>query len=453
MCGIAGWNLTERAPLQFYSVIANIMEKRGDHSFGIFDADTNRIMRGLNGITANSTAEEIASVRGFIHTRYATQGERTLENAHPFQIGDLVGAHNGTLADHFIYNAKYNRDCKVDSQHIFYQIIEDKPLDELKGYGAIEYVRDNTLYIGKCNGGELVCARTSLGIVYASTQEAVIGACKQAGIELETFYTVESGKLYKVEKDSLYETDKTFQLGDRWGDNDYDWWDKRYKKHKKHSRGKRGRYDTRTQWERESDAHNNTLGFRKWEYRKCEGCDEYHLCAEIQEVRLCDKCIKLLGLKDEKLLRKIENTTGTVGGATGSTTISTIGNTTGNTTGPKLLTGDILPDESEDAESVYGKCDYCDESDVLTRCEIDEVEELLCGNCVSEIFDEMRNEEKDNEKITSIVLSDKQVITSNGTKASGFVFGPCDFCHTEKLLIVRTDIESKLCESCERRVN
>lgn len=48
------------------------------------------------------------------HVRSATKGSCTDENAHPFQAGQLVGAHNGTLVD-----GKYQRAQVTDSQLMF----------------------------------------------------------------------------------------------------------------------------------------------------------------------------------------------------------------------------------------------------------------------------------------------------------------------------------------------
>lgn len=48
------------------------------------------------------------------HTRGASKGELSDENAHPFDVGDLVGTHNGTLHD-----KAYQHEKKTDSELMF----------------------------------------------------------------------------------------------------------------------------------------------------------------------------------------------------------------------------------------------------------------------------------------------------------------------------------------------
>lgn len=74
------------------------------------------------------------------HNRFATVGTHTVENAHPFHHGNIVGAHNGTLR---LTNQVDNiRKFDVDSEAIIYNINEmgvDKTLDQLNGAWALTW--------------------------------------------------------------------------------------------------------------------------------------------------------------------------------------------------------------------------------------------------------------------------------------------------------------------------
>jgi hypothetical protein len=82
------------------------------------------------------------------HNRFATVGEINASNAHPFIRGDVLGAHNGTLADQSLLPD--HKLFEVDSENIMYSINESSLEDtvgKLHGSMALSYWdrRDNTL--------------------------------------------------------------------------------------------------------------------------------------------------------------------------------------------------------------------------------------------------------------------------------------------------------------------
>lgn len=216
MCGIAGWNLTEKPSVEFTLTLAQAMVERGEDSYGFFSSETG-IKKDIGPITKRIRASEMLTKAGFLHTRHATTGKVTADNAHPFVIGDVVFAHNGIVHSNWELNIRFSRNCSVDSMHIAYHMAEGKPLTDLEGYGAIQFYQDGAWYIGACNFGDLECAKlkNDKGIVWASTQAAIDSAVFQAGYEIEYFYKIEQGSVYRVEPDSLYSTDKTFQMTKR----------------------------------------------------------------------------------------------------------------------------------------------------------------------------------------------------------------------------------------------
>ena len=213
MCGIAGWNLTEKPGNEFFSTLAAVMQSRGEQAYGVYHGGM--ISKGVGPILEKLPAAKMASLAGFLHTRHATHGDVIAANAHPFAMGDLVGAHNGVLSNHFELNTAHKRNFAVDSMHIFQHILDGLPMDDLKGYGAIEYFRDGAFYVGCCNDGSLEVALTSIGVVWASTADAITCACGQAAVELKHFYKVEQGKMYRIESDAMYTTDLTFTMSER----------------------------------------------------------------------------------------------------------------------------------------------------------------------------------------------------------------------------------------------
>lgn len=88
-----------------------------------------------------------------VHTRAATIGHVTNENAHPFEFSRLVGCHNGTLSD-----MKYRHKNKTDSEMFINDmnargvkaVLED--LNPSSAYAIVLYDKDS---------GELVFARNS----------------------------------------------------------------------------------------------------------------------------------------------------------------------------------------------------------------------------------------------------------------------------------------------------
>lgn len=76
------------------------------------------------------------------HGRLPTKGKTTIENAHPFQIGDITLVHNGTLINWEDTQKKHGQTFEVDSQFITYLIDKvgiDETLKTINGAWALVY--------------------------------------------------------------------------------------------------------------------------------------------------------------------------------------------------------------------------------------------------------------------------------------------------------------------------
>jgi hypothetical protein len=220
MCGIMGMSWMEgaispgrRAILSNHLAIGN--DKRGGHSWSVTALDNKEIniSRGLGNM--GDHAWHLADTNFyFAHTRFATIGAKTVENAHSFEIGDIIGSHNGAVSNHSELDRKYNRKCDVDSMHIFYHLNEKLPLDTIEGYGAIEWVSKKDLtkiYLSKLKGGSLAIfgigspedAKTK-GVVWSSDEKHLLEALFAAGIKEFFPYKVEEGVVFFATNGEVY---------------------------------------------------------------------------------------------------------------------------------------------------------------------------------------------------------------------------------------------------------
>lgn len=217
MCGIFGWDLSKASNVSKSQrlILANSLsllnDGRGGDSWGYYTPGKD-LQKGLN--LASPQAFGLAKneiVMG--HTRKATTGAKTVPNAHPFDIGTIIGAHNGMIHNHDELNKKYERKFEVDSMHIFAHLSEGKEFKELKGYGSIEYVlKDDPAQVLLCRmrNGDLSIAgigtyENTQGIIWSSDKEHLDRAMKAA--HLKGFeYEVKQDKVFAVIEGKLLET-------------------------------------------------------------------------------------------------------------------------------------------------------------------------------------------------------------------------------------------------------
>lgn len=131
MCGIVGVAGTigekEREVMQHLLLVDYF---RGPHSTGV--ASVNRIDQEVkvvkkvgspielfDSIEFNRQMKETNNVL-IGHNRWATQGSINKRNAHPFDVGNIVGVHNGTLRRQYLLPD--HKDFEVDSENILHSI-------------------------------------------------------------------------------------------------------------------------------------------------------------------------------------------------------------------------------------------------------------------------------------------------------------------------------------------
>ena len=225
MCGIIGYC----GPLDAQTVLLNgltQLEYRGYDSAGIALFDENskiHFIKKVGKVAAlRKVCEEdpIVSHCGIGHTRWATHGGVTSENAHPHVAGKVTMIHNGIIENYHALTAKYHLEGKLHSQTdtevaaaTLNEIYNGDPfssihefLRQLEGSYAFCIMfedRPGEVYAVR-NVSPLVAAYTASGAMIASDLTALLPYSKK-------YFVVPEGKLVQLTAyhASLYELDGT----------------------------------------------------------------------------------------------------------------------------------------------------------------------------------------------------------------------------------------------------
>lgn len=146
-CGIGGIS-SERAfdrnMARTSAYLEALLTSRGTDSFGWFDGHT--ITKEPGDFTKSNAYEVFDNIlmserypvyRTYLHTRAATQGDPEInKNNHPFNMGDLFMAHNGSFFSWDDFRNPWGIEC--DSFPLLYWIYTEKLENSLDTIDAIE---------------------------------------------------------------------------------------------------------------------------------------------------------------------------------------------------------------------------------------------------------------------------------------------------------------------------
>ncbi len=156
MCGIYGAILVERKKLDLGIIRALTFanRQRGKESLGFFNSEFEIFKKGDDPSDVLVTDEcteflDKSRVNSWFmvgHTRYSTRGKVCDKNSHPFNFGDVIGAHNGIIdaPNEYDVDSEYAIDM-LDRYVSDYQ----KALEDDWGYWTLAWYdrRDDHLYL------------------------------------------------------------------------------------------------------------------------------------------------------------------------------------------------------------------------------------------------------------------------------------------------------------------
>ena len=292
MCGLIGFTGKQEANPYIINQLMIANDSRGGHSTGYFDG--NEFVKCIGkSIGIHQEVRQLKTSKFIGHTRFSTHGARTLPNQHPFQYGEVIGAHNGVVHNYKEVGKEFKcEETEVDSQMIFKVLnktnADFETLGKFSGALATLFtIGDNFYTYRKTN--PLWVGRSKNGDVYFSSLRDVLVKCK-----LHNIYQLKEGRLYVWEGNTVIkkidiEHDPVASL---YGGSNKQWWE--YTNHYKKPSppvtiGGKGAYSGIT------DAFDT-----KTEYDSCEfdGIDDIDITdfelTEIQDTR------RLLEMTDEE---------------------------------------------------------------------------------------------------------------------------------------------------------
>lgn len=224
MCGLTGWFFPKNNPMapyiaeEIFRGLAYKTQFRGIQSFGIFYINSKNketMVKGIGPYTQwaaknDKTIKEIVKSRVvMVHTRLASRGDVTINNCHPFEIGDYICAHNGNVSNYMELAKTLTIHIPVgetDSEAVFCYLAENgfnkTSYEEISGWFNF------SVYNSRLNNFKLIASKELFylehedGIIYQSEDEP-IAAVKHIlyGFDTKIDHWKIGGKELKISSD------------------------------------------------------------------------------------------------------------------------------------------------------------------------------------------------------------------------------------------------------------
>lgn len=223
MCGLAGVvGVASNEEARAFVDLLQISSLRGPHSTGLLIAKkgVTSILKdcenSVSFVNSKQMQQHLTPSWMFAdvymgHCRYATVGEVTSKNAHPFREGPLIVAHNGTLTS----VAKRLKNI-TDSQWMAIRMAKDgiipvlSSLDWLDSFAVSVYdTRDRCLYLARNNDRPLfVAVAEDTGTVFYASEADMLRFCLRRNDVDNKVYRVEPYVLMKIDPRLLTKSNK-----------------------------------------------------------------------------------------------------------------------------------------------------------------------------------------------------------------------------------------------------
>lgn len=224
MCGISGFNsIPFNNRLLLTIGLSSGIDDRGGDAAGFVSVSKEGFRYARRrGEWRNANARFVkAAAMGdlcMMHARYATCGNDSVQDAHPFAIKrngkvKLWGAHNGMIYDAWESANQNNRFISVDSQEVF-ELLADNDISgiqNLSGYGVISWINSanpHSVNIARLSENSDLCVASleEGGIVWASTWKILSKALDIAELHAKSVYELEIGNVYEITGGHIYST-------------------------------------------------------------------------------------------------------------------------------------------------------------------------------------------------------------------------------------------------------
>lgn len=150
------------------------------------------------------------------HTRKATVGRVSTQNAHPFEFLNVVGAHNGHIQNKT--ELKQHANFEVDSEALFFNISQygvEETIPKLIGAWALEWYdkRDNTLNFLRNKERELyyVLSQDAKVLMWSSEARNLKYSASQCGITIDKIHILGENQWQKwaiPDRDGTFDRNK-----------------------------------------------------------------------------------------------------------------------------------------------------------------------------------------------------------------------------------------------------